>query len=221
MSDAFGLVTLTDPVSPASEAYRTLRMNLQFAALDRTLRSVLVTSPGANEGKSTTLANLAVTMAQVEQRVIAVDCDLRRPRLHQFFGLTNDVGLTTMVLKDHMLAEPPLQPTSVDGLKFLASGTLPSRPADLLGSKRIEEVIDRLSEEADILLFDAPPVLAAADASLLATKLDGILLVVSAGETKRDHARLAVERLTKVNAQILGAVLNNVPLDESLANYLQ
>ena len=220
MTDDYDLVTLSDPVSAVSEAYRTLRMNLQFAAMDQTLRSVLITSPGANEGKSTTLANLAVTMAQIEQRVIAVDCDLRRPCLHQFFGLANDTGLTTMMLNDDLLTNPPLQDTRVDGLRLLASGPLPPRPADLLGSKRIGQVIERLGEEADILLFDAPPVLAAADATLLATKVDGVLLVVSAGQTKREHARLAVERLSKVNAHIVGSVLNNVALDASLSSYL-
>jgi non-specific protein-tyrosine kinase len=196
-------------------------MNLQFAALDRTLHTVLVTSPGTDEGKSTTLANLAVTMAQVEQRVVAVDCDLRRPSLHHLFGLPNETGLTTMVLDDQVLADPPLQATEVDGLRLLSSGALPPRPADLLGSKRLGLVIERLSDEADVLLFDAPPVLAAADASLLASKLDGVLLVVSAGRTKREHARLAVERLAKVNAQIVGAVLTNVTLDASLGGYLR
>lgn len=220
MTDDYDLVTLSDPVSAVSEAYRTLRMNLQFAAMDQTLRSVLITSPGASEGKSTTLANLAVTMAQIEQRVIVVDCDLRRPCQHQFFGLSNDTGLTTMMLNDDLLTNPPLQDTRVDGLRLLASGPLPPRPADLLGSKRIGQVIERLGEEADILLFDAPPVLAAADATLLATKVDGVLLVVSAGQTKREHARLAVERLSKVNAHIVGSVLNNVALDASLSSYL-
>ena len=221
MTDDYDLVTLSDPVSAVSEAYRTLRMNLLFAAMDQPLRSVLITSPGASEGKSTTLANLAVTMAQIEQRVIMVDCDLRRPCLHQFFDLFNNTGLTTMMLNDDLLTNPPLQHTTVDGLSLLASGPLPPRPSDLLGSKRIAQVIERLGEEADILLFDAPPVLAAADATLLATKVDGVLLVVSAGQTKREHARLAVERLGKVNARIVGSVLNNVALDASLGSYIR
>jgi non-specific protein-tyrosine kinase len=219
MAEKLGLITVTDPMSSASEAYRTLRMNLEFAALDEELRTLSITSAGPGEGKSTTLANLAITMAQVDQRVIAVDCDLRRPHLHQLFGLDNDTGLTTMMLEDAALDSPPLQDTSIDGLRFLGSGALPPRPADLLGSKRMEEIIDKLLQNADILLFDAPPVLAATDAAVLATKVDGTLLVVSAGDTKRDHAQRAIERLENVNANILGAVLSNAPLEMSLQGY--
>jgi len=218
MADQIGLVTITDPLSPVSEAYRTLRVNLQFAALDVELRTLLVASPGPGEGKSTTLANLAVTMAQVDQRVLMVDCDLRRPRLHEFFGLGNDTGVTTMLLEDEALENPPLQETGVEGLRLLASGKLPSRPADLLGSRRMERAIARLRNEADIVLFDAPPVMAATDAAILATKVDGVL-VLRAGETKREHAQRVKERLGKVHANIVGAVLTNVSLDATLRDY--
>jgi capsular exopolysaccharide synthesis family protein len=219
MAANLGLVTLNEPMAPASEAYRNLRMNLQFAALDKKLRTLLVTSPGPGEGKSTTLANLAVTMAQLEQRVLMVDADLRRPCLHQLFGLTNDVGLTTMMLADQALEVPPLQNSTLTGLQLMASGPLPPRPSDLLGSKRMETVIERLLAQADILLFDAPPIMAVTDAVILATKVDGVLLVVSAGETKREHVQQALERLNKVNAHILGTVLNNVALDASMRGY--
>ena len=157
MPDPLGLVTITDPMSPASEAYRTLRMNLQFATLDRAIRTLLITSPGAGEGKSTCLANLAVTMAQVEQRVIVVDCDLRRPQLHGLFGISNESGLTNMMVDDKALEAPPIQATSVPGLAILPSGALPPRPADLLGSKRMRTVLERLLQEADVLLLDGPP----------------------------------------------------------------
>lgn len=219
MTEQPSLITIIDPLAPASEAYRTLRMNLQFASLDYPLRTLLVTSPGPGEGKSTTLANLAVTMAQVERRVIVADCDLRRPYLHQMFGLGNESGLTTMMLDDQALNSPPLQATTVKGLQLLASGPLPPRPADLLGSQRMEQVLKRLLDEADIIILDAPPVVAVTDAVVLSTKVDGVLLVVSAGETKREHARRAVERLRKVNARVLGVVLNNVPLDAALSSY--
>jgi non-specific protein-tyrosine kinase len=219
MAEQTGLITLTDPNSAIAEAYRTLRMNLQFAALDKPLRALLVTSPGPGEGKSTTLANLAVTMGQGEQRVIMVDSDLRRPHLHTLFGLRNDVGLTTMMLEDSALQAPPLQDTAVPGLRMLASGALPPRPADLLGSQRMVKVIAALLADADILLFDAPPVLAATDAAVLATKMDGVLLVVSAGETKREAAQQALERLNKVNAHVLGAVLANAPHEAAMGGY--
>lgn len=158
-------------------------------------------------------------MAQMEQRVIMVDCDLRRPCLHELFGLSNESGLTTMMVEEQALDNPPFQATSIKGLQLLASGGLPPRPADLLGAKRMERVIERLLQEADILLFDAPPVMAVTDAVVLATKVAGVLLVVSAGETKRDHVQRAVERLNKVNARIVGVVLNNVALDGVINGY--
>lgn len=219
MTDSLGLVTITDPLSPASEAYRTLRMNLQFVALDKKLRTLLVTSPGPSEGKSTTLANLAVTMAQVEQRVIVADCDLRRPSLHHLFGLENHTGLTNMMVEDEALGKPPLQETAIKGLWLLSSGPLPPRPADLLGSKRMGAVIERLLDEADIVLLDAPPIMAATDAIVLGTRVDGVLLVVSAGETKREQAQQAIERLRKVNANIVGTVLNNAAFDATIRGY--
>ena len=219
MADHIGLVTIDDPMAPASESYRSLRMNLQFAALDRKLRTLLITSPGPSEGKTTTLANLAVTMAQMEQRVVIADCDLRRPYLNQLFGLGNDQGVTTMMVDDEALAHPPLQETSIKDLQLLASGALPPRPSDLLGSQRMGKIIERLLQDADIVLFDAPPVMSATDAAVLATQVDGVLLVVSAGETKREQVRNAIERLQKVNANIIGSVLNNVPLDINMTSY--
>jgi capsular exopolysaccharide synthesis family protein len=147
------LIALSDPRSPAAEAYRTLRTNIMFSSLDKPLRTLLVTSTAADEGKSTTIANLAVTMAQSEQRVILVDCDLRRPSLHTLFGLPQEPGLTSMIL-DQGEGEPPLQRTQVPGLLLLSSGPLPPRPADILGSKRMEATTARLRELADIVLFD-------------------------------------------------------------------
>src|SRR6185503_365457 len=190
------LIALRDPRSPAAEAYRTLRTNIQFSSLEKPLRTLLATSTAPDEGKSTTLANLAVTMAQAEQRVILVDCDLRRPTLHALFDLPNDAGLTSMILAQD--EAPPLQETSVPGLSLLASGPLPPRPADILGSRRMEVVIARLCAEADIVLFDTPPVNAVTDAAVLATKVDGVLLVFQAGKTSRDSARQARQILEKV-----------------------
>lgn len=217
LSDA--LITIVSPRSPISEAYRELRTNLEFASLDTAIRTIVVTSPGPDEGKSTTLANLAVTMAQAEKRVILMDCDLRRPCLHKLFGLSNDVGLTTLIVDEAALSDPPLQETAIPGLWLLASGPLPPRPPDLLGSRRMEKVIAALLERSDIILLDAPPIIAVTDAAVLASKVDGVLLVVSAGNTGREDARQAVARLEKVKARIIGAVLNNVELDTSLNRY--
>lgn len=213
------LVTLSQPRSPAAEAYRTLRTNLMFSSLDKPLTTLLVTSAAPDEGKSTTLANLAVTMAQSSRRTILVDCDLRRPTQHEIWGLANERGLTTMVLEGDALTHPPLADVGIENLAVLPSGPLPPNPADLLGSRRMEEVIAALKSRADLVLFDAPPVVAVTDAALLASKLDGVLLVVEAGGTRRDHAQRAKEILEKVNLRIVGAVLNNAPVDASLGGY--
>lgn len=170
MRDDLGLVSISDPLSPVSEAYRSLRMNLQFAALDTDLRTLLITSAGPGEGKSTTLANLAVIMAQAEQSILMVDCDLRRPGLYKLFGLSNETGLTTMMVDDRSLEDPPLQPTEVSGLRLLASGPVPPRPPDLLGSRRMDMIMEKLLGHADLLLVDAPPIMAATDALVLATR---------------------------------------------------
>jgi capsular exopolysaccharide synthesis family protein len=213
------LITVTEPRSPISEAYRTLRTNLDFASLDQALKTLVVTSAGVGEGKSTTLANLAVVSAEAGRQVILVDADLRRPTLHQIFGLDNAKGLTTVMMDESSLASPPLQKTGVAGLLVLTSGPLPPNPADLMGSRRMEEVIAVLAEQADQVFFDTPPVVAVTDAAVLATKVDGVLLVVSAGKTRRDHARTAVERLEQINARLVGTVLTNVQMGAGFQGY--
>ena len=216
------LVTLTAPSSPASEAYRTLRTNIHFSSLDTPLRAILITSTDPGEGKSTTLANLAVTMAQAGNRVLAVDCDLRRPNLHRLFGLDNAAGLTTMILQAQggVAGEvSPIRATSVPGLSVLTSGPLPPNPSELLSSRRLSELLTQLRGEADILLLDAPPIMAVADAAILASRVDGVLLVVQAGKTKRDLARRAQAALQKANANLLGVVLTNVKMDSSIFSY--
>ena len=213
------LITLTEPRSPISEAYRTLRTNLDFASLDQALKTLVVTSSGVGEGKSTTLANLAVVSAQAGRKVVLVDADLRRPTLHQVFDLSNEAGLTTMMRDEDSLSSPPLQASGVEGLSLLTSGPLPPNPADLMGSRRMEEVMAVLAEGADQVFFDTPPVVAVSDAAVLATKVDGVLLVISAGKTRRDHARTAVQRLEQINARVVGTVLTNVPMGAGFSGY--
>ncbi|MCA9937865.1 MAG: CpsD/CapB family tyrosine-protein kinase [Anaerolineales bacterium] len=211
------LITLTDPRSPASEAYRRLRTNLSFYSLDHPIRSLVVTSPMPDEGKSTTAANLAVTMAQSGRRTILVDCDLRRPALHTLLGLPGEPGLTNLALGE--MSEPPLRQTSVENLLLLPAGPVPPNPADLLGSKMIDRVIAALMEQADFVLFDAPPVLAVTDATVLGAKVDGVMLVISAGKTRRDHAIRAKELLETANVRIIGATLTNAPQDAGVGDY--
>ena len=213
------LITLTDPRSPVSEAYRTLRTNLSFYSLDQPIKTLVITSPAPNEGKSTTIANLAVTMAQSGRRTILVDCDLRRPALHELFGVANDEGLTTMVLDEEHPAA--LRETGVDNLWLLPSGPKPPNPADLLGSSQVDRVIERLAEDADMILIDAPPVIGVTDAVVLGAKVDGVLLVISAGETRRDHAERAKELLEKANVRIIGATLTNAPRETTIDGYYE
>lgn len=213
------LITIANPRSPVSEAYRTLRTNLEFTSLDKPIRSMVVTSASPEEGKSTTLANLAVTLAQAGKKVILVDCDLRRPSLHQIFGARNTPGFTDMMRDDTLMSQPPLQQTSVANLSLLSSGTIPPNPAELLASRRMSEVIAALQQHAEIVLFDAPPVIAVTDAAVLSSKVDAVLLVISAGKTKREHAKKAKALLEKVNAHLIGIVLNNVKGEAGLYQY--
>lgn len=219
MAEQPDLITLTDPRSPAAEAYRTLRTNLTFAALDKPIETLIVTSAAPGEGKSTVLANLAVTMAQGERRTILVDADLRRPGLHEIFGVANDRGLTTMIVEEAAMDDPPLIDVGVGNLWLVPSGPIPPNPADILGSRRMEEVIAALKSRADIVLFDAPPIIAVTDAAVLGTKVDGVLLIVCAGRTRREHAQRARELLERVHVRIVGAVLNNAPRDVTLGGY--
>jgi capsular exopolysaccharide synthesis family protein len=213
------LITLTDPRSPASEAYRTLRTNLEFSSLDHPLHSLLVTSPAANVDKSQILANLAVIMAEGGRQVILVDADLRRPALHEIFGLANDKGLSDLIRADNDSIDLPLQATGVTSLQVITSGHLPQNPSILIGSPKMTELIATLTEQADLVLFDAPPVIAVTDAALLAAKVDGTVLVIRAGSTQRDHVVRARTLLEKVNARLVGAALTNASLDSSVSGY--
>lgn len=210
------IITLTDPRSAAAEAYRTLRTNLEFAGVDYQLRTLLVTSAAPTEGKSAAVANLAVAMADGDRPVILVDADLRKPAQHTLFGLANERGFTNLFRDDDAFKQPPLQVIPNTSLQVLTSGPLPPIPGQLLASNRIAEIMAHLASLAEIVIFDAPPIITANDASLLAAKVDGVLLVVKAGGTKRDHVKAAKDRLAKVNARLVGAVLTHAQVDATL-----
>jgi non-specific protein-tyrosine kinase len=210
------LVTLTDPRSAAAEAYRTLRTNIEFASVDEQLRTLLVTSSAPADDKSATVANLAIALADGDRPVILVDADLRRPMQHLLFGLNNDKGFSNLFKDEQAFNTPPLQLIPNTSLQVLTSGPLPPIPGQLLASKRIEQVINHLTSLAEIVIFDAPPITTVNDASLLASKVEGVLLVVKAGGTKRDHVKAAKDRLEKVNARLIGAVLTNTKVDTAL-----
>lgn len=211
------LVLLTDPHSPSAEAYRSLAANLQFAYADRQLQTIGVTSSAAGEGKSTTVANLAIAMAQTGRRLIIVDADLRRPGQHTLFGLDREQGLANVLLGEN--AQLPLRDTPAAGVRLLTSGPMPANPLEVLGSRRFDQVLALARAQADFVLVDTPPAGALADAAVLAPRLEGMLLVVSAGRTRRDMARRAREQLERVNANLLGVVLTDVRGDEKLYRY--
>jgi len=209
------LVSLDDPTSPAAEAYRTLRTSVQFIGLDQPMRTLQVTSANPQEGKTTTLANLAVALARSGSTVAIVCCDLRRPRVHEFFGLKNDVGFTSVLLGKVGLAGAMQEVPDQARLSLLASGPLPPNPSELLSSKRTVEVLGSLQAEYDIVLIDAPPVLPVTDALVLSGRVDATLLVAVAGATTRKEAARAVELLRQVDAPLVGAVLNGVDTEGS------
>ena len=210
------IITLTDPRSAAAEAYRTLRTNIEFASVDAPLHTLLVTSSAPTDNKSVAVANLAVAMADGDRPVILVDADLRRPSQHALFGFANEKGFTNLFRDGEVLENPPFQRVANTSLRLLTSGPLPPIPSQLLASQKMAEVIERLAALADIVIFDAPPLITVNDASLLAAKVDGVLLVVKASDTKRDHVKAAKDRLEKVNARLIGAVLTNAPVDAAL-----
>ena len=204
------LIAIQQSLSPIVEAYRVLRTNIQFSAVDKQLKTLVMTSPGPSEGKSITLANLAVVIAQSGLQVILVDTDLRRPVQHKIFQAHNRYGFSDAILNPHQGLAEYLQPTMVENLRLLPSGSLPPNPAELLGSERMRILIEELKEHADLVLFDSPPALLVTDAVILSTRLDGVILVNDVGRTRADDAARAANELRQVNANILGVVLNRL-----------
>jgi len=204
------LITLKNPKSRTAEAFRTLRTNIQFSSLDNELQTIAVTSSGSGEGKSTVIANLAIAMAESGKKVILVDCDLRKPSLHKKMGISNAVGLTN-VLVQGVKKEECIVKTEVNDLLILTSGPIPPNPAELLGSKKMRAFIEELKGEFDMVLIDAPPVLAVTDAQILSTIVDGVIFVASYGEAQKNAIVDAKQLIDKVGGKILGIVLNKVP----------
>ncbi|MGD2144615.1 MAG: polysaccharide biosynthesis tyrosine autokinase [Anaerolineae bacterium] len=211
-SGAQELVMATDPLSPTAEAFRVLQANIRFstAGADGQMGTLLVTSPGPMEGKSITVANLGVAMAQAGLEVVVVDADLRRPRLHELLGVDpRPAGLVGALLEESTVDR--LQPAHVEGLTVLPAGEPPPNPAVTAGSPRMQKLLDELAQTADAVLIDSPPVLPVADAAVLAQAVNGVLLVLEAGKTRRQAARRAAGSLRQVGANLVGVVLNAVP----------
>ena len=210
------LVMLDDPRSFQAEAYRVLRTNLHYANPDAPLRRFLITSAGPGEGKSTTVANLGIALAQSERAVLLVDADLRRPMLHTLFRQPNSPGLSSYLAGDALL-DAVIQKTAVPNLSIVGSGPTPPNPAELLGSRRMRDFVNSVSERYDTVVFDSPPVLAVSDACTLASLVDGVLLVVGSGNAPQAALRRAKEQILAVRGRIIGAVVNR--FDAGAAGY--
>ncbi len=207
------LYVVHNPKSAVAECARSVRTNLLFMGADRPLKKLLLTSAGTGEGKTTTSISLAVTMAQAGNKVVLLDTDLRKPRLHRAFGVSGEVGITSVLVETSTLEEAVKQ-TEVKGLDVLPCGPLPPNPADLLHSDRFRKLLDRLAEKYDRVLLDSPPVGVVTDAAILSQHVDGSLLVIQAKSTTKESARRARRRLLDVGANIVGVVLNDLNIDE-------
>jgi non-specific protein-tyrosine kinase len=206
------LLQLEDTPFPILEAYRTLRTNLLVSSVDKPVQTLIVTSPVPRDGKSTTVANLGVIMAQAGKSVILVDADLRRASLHKVFQLPNREGLTNALIESEPVLDGWLQQTGFENLRLLSSGPLPPNPPELLGSRKMRLLFEKLDEAADLVIFDSPPMLAVTDATVLSMMADGVLVIADAEKTQRGAIRETVANLQRAGANILGTVLNRVPL---------
>jgi capsular exopolysaccharide synthesis family protein len=171
------------------------------------------------EGKSTTIANLGVVMAQAGNSVVLVDSDLRRPMLHKIFQISNKEGLTSALLEEEPVVDGHLKETGIENLRIMTSGPLPPNPSELLGSQKMQRLIEILRSGTDVVIFDTPPALPVTDAAVLATQTDGVLIVTDAGKTGRASAKQAVESLRKVGGNLLGVVVNRLSARRTEGGY--
>ncbi|MFF2446736.1 CpsD/CapB family tyrosine-protein kinase [Neobacillus sp. NPDC058068] len=203
------LIAQYNPKSPITEQYRLIRNNLHFSSVDKEIKTIVVTSPEPADGKTTTAANLAIVLAQQGKQVLLVDADLRKPSVHFTFNVSNIDGLTSILTKVIDI-ETAITKTYVPNLDLLTSGPIPPNPSELLGSKTMEQIIKVLKEAYEYIVFDTPPLLVVTDAQIMASKSDGVVMVVASGKTKKDRGSKAKELLEKANSQILGVVVNGV-----------
>ncbi len=208
-------IVAEEPRSPVAEAYRSLRSNVQFAGVDRPIRSILITSPSPEEGKTTVAANLAVVMMQDGMKVVLVDADMRRPQVHKAMGMTNEVGLTDYFVQSDPDLNKIIQRWEDEELFVVTAGKIPPNPSELLGSRRMSNFMDMLRGQYDMIIIDSPPVGVVTDPTRLASRIDGAILVVEPKKTKMAAAEDAVETLRRAGANLIGVVFNNIPRKRS------
>ena len=207
--EGLNLVTQNDPKNPGAEAYRVIRTGIQFAQAGKELQTIALTSCTPNEGKSTTIANLAVVLTQAGKSVLLIDCDMRNPTVHKNFNLSNKVGLSSCISMGTALSDA-VQKTSIEGLYALTGGVIPPNPSELLGSEQMKNLLQRAKEQYDYVLIDTPPVMPVTDALIVSRFVDGMILVIASAEVKVEMARDVKSQLVNAGANILGVVLNKV-----------
>jgi capsular exopolysaccharide synthesis family protein len=198
-----------NPRSVVADAFRSLRTNMEFVSVDKPLKTILISSPTVADGKTSVATNLSIVMAQGGKKVILVDADLHRPKVHHMLNLQNRQGLSDL-FRDQLSISEVCQEWKVENLKVITSGVLPPNPTDLLGSKKMDTIIDALRREADIVIIDGPPFVVT-DASVLATKVDGMLFVVRYGYTRRGSASRAFEQVKRAGVNVVGVAINRLP----------
>ena len=207
--EGLNLVTQNDPKNPAAEAYRVIRTGIQFAQAGKELKTIALTSCTPNEGKSTTIANLAIVLTQAGKSVLLIDCDMRNPTVHKNFNLSNKVGLSSCISMGTAVADA-VQATGIEGLDALTAGVIPPNPSELLGSEQMKNLLKRAKEQYDYVLIDTPPVMPVTDALIVSRFVDGMILVIASAEVKVEMARDVKNQLVNAGANILGVVLNKV-----------
>ena len=214
-----GIIVADNPTSLVSEQFRTIRTNIKFSMVDQELQTLLVTSATPDSGKTTIASNLAAACAMDGAKVLLVATDMRKPRLTKIFQATNANGITTLLANRSLMLEDVVQKSDVKNLHYVICGPIPPNPAELLSSNRMTDIIDEMKAQYDLVIFDSPPLLAVADAQILAAKVDGTLLVVPKGEVTKAELKDASNRLKKVNANVIGTVMNKVEADSGMYYY--
>lgn len=210
MDQGVKMITVVEPSSVNTEQFNTIRTNIEFSNADKQLKSFVMTSATASEGKSTVAANLAVSFARQEKKVLLVDADLRRPTINATFKIANPVGLTNFLTEHSVSANDIFYKTSIDNLYVIPSGPIPPNPSELIGSKRMGNLIESLQEAFDIVIYDAPPILSVTDAQLLSTRVDGTILTVRQGKAEKEAVKQAVKLIKHVHGEIIGTIFNDI-----------